>query len=101
MKARLKIDRELVAPGGLLPWAIITVFSVPLPTRFVRDMTTFVRNEDDSWRRDDERHENVLIETARVPALLADHGVKPTVAKSFGAEQLPVGLRTVIGHKAS
>jgi SAM-dependent methyltransferase len=80
-------------------WAIITSFSVPVSTRFVRQITTFVRNEDGSWRRDDERHENVLIDTGRVPALLADHGVEATVSESFGAEQLPVGLRTLIGYK--
>jgi SAM-dependent methyltransferase len=80
-------------------WAIITVFSVPLPTRFVREITTFVRNEDGSWRRDDERHENVLIDTKRVPGLLANHRVEAVVTESFGAEQLPVGLKTVIGRK--
>lgn len=31
-------------------------------------MAVFSRNEDGSWRRDDEHHENVLIDTARVPA---------------------------------
>ena len=33
-------------------------------------MTTFVRQEDGSWRRDDERHDNVLIDTSKVPELL-------------------------------
>jgi SAM-dependent methyltransferase len=80
-------------------WAIVTEFSVPSPDRFVRQMATFVRAQDGSWRRDDERHDNVLIDTARVPALLADHGVKATVASSFGTERLPVGLRTVVGHR--
>jgi SAM-dependent methyltransferase len=79
-------------------WAIITEFSVPSPNRFVRDMTTFVRNQDGSWRRDDERHENVLIDTSRVPGLLAEQGVEATVGSTFGSEQMPVGLRVVIGR---
>ena len=80
-------------------WAIITQFSVPAPNRFVREMTTFVRNDDDTWRRDDERNDNVLIDTTRVPALLARHGVEAHVAASFGSEELPTGLRTLIGHR--
>ncbi len=123
------IDRALVAiadalrPGGVLAidlcdlewgearrdapgmgrvgddWAIITEFSVPAANRFVREMAIFVRNDDGSWRRDDERHDNVLIDTARVPALLAPHGVETRVAGSFGTEQLPPGLRAVIGRR--
>jgi SAM-dependent methyltransferase len=123
------IDRALVAiteallPGGVLAidlcdlewgqarrdapnagwvddgWALISRFSVPAPDRFVREMTTFVREDDASWRRDDERHDNVLVDTSRVPALLRKHGVEATVASSFGSETLPVGLRAVIGHR--
>ncbi len=58
-----------------------------------------MRNEDHSWRRDDERHDNVLIDTSRVPALLADHGVDAFVASSFGSEHLPEGLRVIIGRR--
>jgi hypothetical protein len=36
---------------------------------------------------------------ARCRELLARHGVESRVALSFGAEQLPIGLRTVIGHR--
>lgn len=123
------IDRALVAvsrallPGGVLAidlcdlewgearrdtpnlgrveddWAIVTEFSVPSPDRFVRQMATFVRNDDGSWRRDDERHDNVLIDTRRVPTLLAEHGVRATIASSFGSERFPVGLRAVIGNR--
>jgi hypothetical protein len=60
-------------------------------------MTTFLRNEDGSWRRDDERHDNVLVDTARIPALLAEHGVSATIEPAFGSEKLPVGLKVVIG----
>jgi SAM-dependent methyltransferase len=80
-------------------WAIVALFSVPAPNRYVREMTTFVRNADGTWRRDDERHDNVLIDVERVPALLAAHGVDAVVGRSFGVEELPVGLRTVIGRR--
>jgi SAM-dependent methyltransferase len=126
------IDRALVAvaealrPGGILAldlcdlawgearqdapnysqvgedWAIVTRFPAAPPDRFFREMTVFVRNDDGSWRRDDERHDNVLIDTARVPALLASHGVEATVGDAFGTgddQALPTGLRTIVGHR--
>jgi SAM-dependent methyltransferase len=81
-------------------WALITETAVPEPNRYVRFMTTFVKQEDGSWRRDDERHDNVLIDTTKVPELLARHGVEAVLAPSFGEEELPVGLVAVIGRKA-
>jgi SAM-dependent methyltransferase len=80
-------------------WVLMTEFTVPEPNRYVRVMTTFVRQEDGTWRRDDERHDNVLIETATVPELLAPHGVQVTVSDSFGDERLPSGLVAVLGTK--
>jgi SAM-dependent methyltransferase len=125
------IDRALIAiagalrPGGLLAldicdlewglarrnappfagigddWAIITKFSMPAPDLFVRDITTFVPNPDGSWRRGSEHHENVLIDTARIPALLRPHGVEAQVGSPFGTETNPDGLRVITGHKAA
>jgi SAM-dependent methyltransferase len=80
-------------------WVLITEFSVPDPSRYVRLMTTFVRGEDDMWRRDDERHDNVLLDTSKVPELLARYGVEATVSASFGDERLPAGLFAVVGRK--
>ncbi len=80
-------------------WALMTEFSMPEPNRYVRTMTTFVRQDDGTWRRDDERHDNVLIDTARVPGLLARHGVEATVSESFGDEPLTEGLVAVMGRK--
>jgi SAM-dependent methyltransferase len=80
-------------------WAIITETSTPAANRFVREMTIFVKNDDGSWRRDDERHDNVLIDTTLVPGLLAEHGVEAQVRPSFGTEQLPTGLRALVGHR--
>jgi SAM-dependent methyltransferase len=124
------IDRALVAmaqalrPGGVLAfdicglewaearrdapsagwvgedWALVTEFSVPTPDRFVRQMATFVKNGDGSWRRDDERHDNVMIDTERVPPLLKEHGVHAKVTSAFGAEPPTTGLRVVVGHRS-
>jgi SAM-dependent methyltransferase len=69
-----------------------------VPDRFVRQMATFVRNDDGSWRRDDERHDNVPIDGGG-PALLAEHGVHAAVRASFGSEDLPPA-RAVVGSKA-
>ena len=80
-------------------WAIVTRYSIPAPNRFVREMTTFLRDDAAAWRRDDERHDNVLIDTARVPPLLAEHGVEATVRSAFEEEELPVGLRAIVGHR--
>jgi hypothetical protein len=41
----------------------------------------------------------VLIDTARVPDLLAGHGVEATVARSFGSEGLPAGLHALVGRR--
>ena len=81
-------------------WAIITSFALPRPNLFVRTITSFLRNDDGTWRRDDERHENVLVDTATVPDLLAEHGVEARVAESFGQEALPAGLVAIVGRKA-
>lgn len=95
------VARQGAAPFGRVDddWGIVTEFSMPSPDRFVRQMAVFLRNEDGSWRRDDERHDNVLINTSRLPAILAEHGVDAVVAPSFGDETLPVGLRAVIGSR--
>lgn len=82
-------------------WAIVTEFSVPRPERFVRQIAAFLKNPDGSWRRDDERHENVLVDTSRVPGLLAEHGVQATVAPSFGSERLAPGLYAIKGRRTA
>lgn len=81
-------------------WAMVSRFSTPAPDRFVRAITTFVRQDDGSWRRDDERHDNVLVDTATIPELLAAHGVSADVRASFGDESLPEGLVTIVGARA-
>ncbi|HJY94267.1 MAG TPA: class I SAM-dependent methyltransferase [Streptosporangiaceae bacterium] len=86
-------NRGLAGPD----WAVITEFSAPAPDVFVRDVTTFVPDGAGAWRRGSEHHENVLVDTSLIPALLASHGVRATVRTSFGAEELPPGMRAVTG----
>ena len=122
------LDRALVAcasalrPGGLLAidlcdvaygecragappslrveadWVLACTFSLPEPNVFVRDITTFVRTGGDSWRRSDERHRNVLVDVRSVAARLGELGVDVEVGTSFGNEELPDGLLTLVGR---
>lgn len=80
-------------------WALVTRYELPEPTRFVRRITTFVRRADGLWERDDERHDNVLVDTAPVPALLAAHGVEARLQRAFGSEPKPAGLVVVVGRR--
>jgi hypothetical protein len=80
-------------------WALVTETSLPTPDRFVRQMAIFSRNEDGSWRRDDERHDNVLVDAGRIPALLAEHGVHAELGGSFGEEEPIAGLTTIVGYR--
>jgi SAM-dependent methyltransferase len=82
-------------------WAIVTSFDLPDANRFVRDIVTFLRNDNGTWRRDDERHENVLVDTRLVPALLSEAGVTAEIRASFGNEQLPEGLVAVTGRRSA
>jgi SAM-dependent methyltransferase len=93
--------RQDAPPRGWVSddWALITQFSTPTPACFVRQMAIFTRNDDGSWRRDDERHENVLIDTATIPQVLGAQGIEAVVRRSFGGEELPSGLHTVIGRR--
>jgi len=81
-------------------WAVITEFSTPAPDKFVRDITTFVPDGAGGWRRGGERHENVLVDTSLIPALLREHGVAATVGSSFGDAELPIGLHAVTGVRS-
>jgi SAM-dependent methyltransferase len=82
-------------------WVLATRYSLPAPNHYVREMTAFVRDHDGAWRRDDERHDNVLIDTSLVPTLVAKYGLEATISLSFGTETLPDGLVAVIGRRAS
>lgn len=88
--------------GGVGPdWAIVTQYSMPSPDRFVRDMTTFLPNDDGSWRRESEHHENTLVDTSRIPSLLEAQGLQAQVRSSFGSETLPTGLKVILGRRSA
>jgi hypothetical protein len=71
---------------------------VPQRHIFRRDMTTFLRTGE-LWRRDDETHDNVLVDTDQIPPLLGQTGITAEVRSSFGDETLPIGLVAIIGHR--
>jgi hypothetical protein len=78
---------------------VVVKLSRPEERIFVREITTFVLGEDGAWRRDDEHLENMLVDTARIPAFLATHGLDARVADSFGEEELPPGLVAIVGSR--
>jgi SAM-dependent methyltransferase len=126
---RDELDRSLIAlagalrPGGILAfdicdlewgrtradlppkvwfgddWVLITSTSLPDAATFRRDMTMFVRTTGELWERADEIHDNILIDTAELPALLARHGINARIESGFGAAPLPSGLVAVIGRR--
>jgi SAM-dependent methyltransferase len=80
-------------------WSLVTRFSVPRPDLYVRDMTSFLRRPDGLWQRQDERHDNVLVDTAALPDLLARHGVEAELVPGFGDEERPDGLPVILGRR--
>ena len=79
-------------------WAVFVAFDSPDPTTYVRKITTFVPAGDGAWRRDDERHVNVLADAADMARLLAAEGLDAEVARGFDERQtLEDGLVSVIG----
>jgi SAM-dependent methyltransferase len=80
-------------------WVLITRTSVPEPRTFHRYMTMFVRSGRSSWRRTDEVHDNILINTTELRPVLERQGVRAELRTSFGSEALPSGLLAVVGIK--
>jgi SAM-dependent methyltransferase len=80
-------------------WALVTEFPFEGEDRYIREMTTFTRVSDGTYRRGHERHHNVLVDTSTIPARLAALGVRAEVRPAFGGEQLPVGLVAIVGHR--
>jgi len=93
--------RKHAPPSGRVgeDWAIVLDYENPTPDRFARKMACFLRNDDGTWRRDDETHWNTLIDTSKVPALLAEHGVEAECRPAFGDERFPDGLVAIVGTK--
>jgi SAM-dependent methyltransferase len=81
-------------------WAMFMERESDGPTHFARVMTTFIKEEDGRYRREHERHDNVLIDVRGVvPALLADEGLDVEVGSSFGDETNMEGLMVVVATR--
>lgn len=80
-------------------WAVVSRGSAPTPATYLREITVFIRESDGSWRRDDERHENVLVGTSHIPELLARHGVEAEIRPAYGEQVLLDGIVAVVGRK--
>jgi hypothetical protein len=62
--------------------------------------TTFVREGDGRYRRELERHDNVLIDVhGVVPPLLEAEGLDVEVRRSFGAEANMEGLLVIVARR--
>ena len=59
----------------------------------------FVQSAGELWRRDDELHDNILIDSYELLTTLAQNGVSAEVKGAFGDETLPHGLAAIVGHR--
>lgn len=81
-------------------WAMVIERVSDAPDHFARVMTIFQREDDGRYRRELERHDNVLIDVrAVVPPLLEAEGLDVEVRRSFGTETNMDGLLVVIAHR--
>jgi SAM-dependent methyltransferase len=81
-------------------WAMFMERVSDGPDHFARDMTTFLMEDDGRYRRERERHDNVLIDVrAVVPPLLDAEGLEVDVALSFGNETNMEGLMVVVATR--
>ena len=89
-------------PEGWLgdDWALVIERVSDRPDHFARVQTIFVRKDDGTYRRDLERHDNVLIDVhAVVPPLLEAEGLEVEVRRSFGTETNMEGLLVVVARR--
>ena len=96
--AQLRRDQDSTGRVGE-DWAVLTRFSTPAPTRYVREITTFLRDGSGGWRRSDERHENVLVEVAVALRSLSEEGVEAVPHEALGAYRLPDGMTALVGTR--
>lgn len=85
-------------PGGWARdgWAMVTERASDGPDHFARLMTIFTREPDGRYRRDFERHDNVLVDVEGVVRpLLEGRGLDVWIGMSFGDEVNMEGLRVV------
>jgi len=81
-------------------WAMFMERVSDGPSHFARSMTTFMREEDGRYRREHERHDNVLIDVLGVvPPLLGAEGLEVEVGLRFGDETNMEGLMVVVAAR--
>ena len=81
-------------------WAMFMERVSDGPSHFARSMTLFVREDDGRYRREHERHDNVLIDVpAVVPPLLEAQGLAVDLGRSFGDETNMEGLVVVVATR--
>jgi SAM-dependent methyltransferase len=77
-------------------WAVISRTRFQSPDRFIREITGFVLDGDGHWQRDDEMHENVLVDVAALADELDPELYETWVRRSYGRERLPEGMRVLL-----
>jgi SAM-dependent methyltransferase len=96
-------DAQMVRPPAAWvgdDWAMFMERVSEGPTHFARLMTMFVREDDGRYRREHERHDNVLIDVPGiVPPLLQAEGLAVEVRISFGDESNMEGLMVVVAGR--
>ncbi|MFL6206090.1 MAG: class I SAM-dependent methyltransferase [Acidimicrobiales bacterium] len=81
-------------------WAMFMERVSDGPTHFARSMTIFMREGDGRYRREHERHDNVLIDVPRVvPPLLEAEGLEVELGLAFGDETNMEGLMVVVARR--
>ena len=81
-------------------WALVIERVSDGPDHFARVQTIFERDDDGRYRREEERHDNVLIDVhAVVPALLGAEGLEVEVRPGFGTETSMEGLLVVVARR--
>ena len=81
-------------------WAMFMERVSDGPTHFARVMTVFMREDDGRYRRELERHDNVLIDVPSVvPPRLRAEGLEVEVGLSFGTETNMEGLMVVVATR--
>ena len=97
-------DAQMARPPAVWvgeDWALFMERVSDRPTHFARVQTVFVMEDDGRYRREHERHDNVLIDVEGVvPRLLEGEGLAVTVGPSFGDETNMEGLMVVVATRS-
>ena len=96
-------DAQMARPPAVWvgdDWAMFMERVSDGPTHFARSMTIFVQEDDGRYRREHERHDNVLIDVPGVVTpLLEGEGLEVEVRLSFGDETNMDGLMVVVARR--